>query len=436
MKLSRILEIDFSLLLATLILSVFGVLFIYSSGITSTGLLVSNEHVKQSIWLGSGLVLCIAIALVDYRKLYDLSGYLYVAVLLVLVYTRLFGRVVNGAKSWIGIGGFGIQPAEFAKIATILFLARYLDSSKRNFAPTTRFIVSGLIILTPMGLILAQPDLGTALVFIPIFLAMSFIAGAPLRYLAFMTTLIGLGGFLTVLPLWQQHILHGSFEFLRILADSRTIVVLSFAFFCIASLGVFGFLRYGKRYFYWISFVSILCGLSIVFSYVGRSILKEYQIMRLIVFLDPNVDPRGSGWNIIQSITAIGSGGFWGKGFLQGTQSHYRFLPQQSTDFIFSIFSEEWGFVGGLLVFSLYALISLRLIRTIKTTSDPFGAYICAGIASLIVFHFLVNVGMTMGVMPITGIPLVFMSYGGSSLLAAMTGIGICLSVYMRRYEH
>jgi len=113
MKLSRILEIDFSLLLATLILSVFGVLFIYSSGITSTGLLVSNEHVKQSIWLGSGLVLCIAIALVDYRKLYDLSGYLYVAVLLVLVYTRLFGRVVNGAKSWIGIGGFGIQPAEF-----------------------------------------------------------------------------------------------------------------------------------------------------------------------------------------------------------------------------------------------------------------------------------------------------------------------------------
>jgi rod shape determining protein RodA len=180
----------------------------------------------------------------------------------------------------------------------------------------------------------------------------------------------------------------------------------------------------------------MLIAVALIFSFASRSVLKDYQIMRLIVFLDPNVDPRGSGWNIIQSITAIGSGGTLGKGFLQGTQSHYRFLPQQSTDFIFSIFSEEWGFVGGVLVFSLYALICLRLLHTIKTTSDPFGAYICAGVASIIVFHFLINVGMAMGVMPITGIPLLFMSYGGSSLLAAMMGIGISLSVYTRRFEH
>lgn len=436
MKFTRLLEIDFVLLLSVLLVSLFGVLFIYSSGLTSAGVLVSNEHVKQIIWLISGTVLCVFLALVDYRKFYDLSGYLYLGVLLILVYTRLFGKVVNGAKSWIGIGSFGIQPSEFAKIVTILFLARYLDSSKKSTSPTHRFLVSSLIVVFPMGLILLQPDLGTSLVFIPIFLTMIFIAGAPVRYLAFVSFFIALTGFLTVLPLWQQHILQGRFDFLRVFSDSRTIIVLGFSFFTIAALGLFGYSRYAKKYFYWISFVSILIGVSLIVSFAGRSVLKEYQIMRLIVFLDPNVDPRGSGWNIIQSITAIGSGGFWGKGFLQGTQSHYRFLPQQSTDFIFSIFSEEWGFLGGMLVFSLYAVISLRLLHTIKTTSDPFGAYICAGISSIIVFHFLINVGMAMGVMPITGIPLLFMSYGGSSLLAAMAGIGITLSVYTRRFEH
>jgi rod shape determining protein RodA len=158
--------------------------------------------------------------------------------------------------------------------------------------------------------------------------------------------------------------------------------------------------------------------------------------MRLIVFLDPNVDPQGSGWNIIQSITAIGSGGLWGKGYLRGTQSHYRFLPQQSTDFIFSIYTEEWGYAGALLAFALFFLISLRLIRIMKTTTDSFGSLIAAGLSSVYIFHFLINVGMTMGIMPITGIPLLFMSYGGSAILTAMTGIGLALSINMRRYQH
>jgi rod shape determining protein RodA len=152
--------------------------------------------------------------------------------------------------------------------------------------------------------------------------------------------------------------------------------------------------------------------------------------------MDPNVDPRGAGWNIIQSITAIGSGGLLGKGFLQGTQSHYRFLPQQSTDFIFSIFSEEWGLVGGILVFSLFLLICLRLIKIMKTTTDAFGSYIAAGLSGMYGFHFLINVGMTMGIMTITGIPLLFMSYGGSALISAMSGIGLALSIYIRRYQH
>ena len=436
MKIRQLAEIDFSILISVLVLSFFGILFIYSSGVTSTGLVVSNEYMKQMIWVAAGIIIVFVVSLINYRRLYDLSIYLYFGIILILIYTRLFGRVVNGAKSWIGISVFGIQPSEFAKFATILFLARYLDSSKSSQEEFKRFVNASLIVLLPVALILSQPDLGTALVFIPILLGMTFIAGTPLRYVVFLGSLIFITGVLTVLPLWQQFILRGDHPVLRMFLDLRALAVSSIVACLIAILAIFGYKRYAKKYFYWIGYLSLIILLAFLASFVGRIVLRDYQIMRLIVFLDPNVDPRGSGWNIIQSVTAIGSGGLLGKGFLQGTQSHYRFLPQQSTDFIFSIFSEEWGFLGGLLVFFLYLLISMRLIKIMKTTTDPFGAYLCSGLASVYVFHFIVNVGMTMGVMPITGIPLLFMSYGGSSLLAAMIGIGFAMSIYMRRFEH
>lgn len=436
MNIKRLIEIDFTLLISILLLSIFGILFIYSSGLTSAGIQVSNEYIRQIIWVAVGFFLLIAIALIDYRRLYDLSGYLYLGILVILLYTKFFGRVVNGARSWIGIGSFGVQPSEFAKIFTILYLAKFLESTQRSKETLYRLVVSGLIVMLPVALILAQPDLGTALVYIPIFLSMSFVAGMQLRYISFISLFIALGGFLTILPLWQEYIIRGALPFLHAFSNAKALLFISLIFLVIDGISIFGFRRYQKKYFYWIAFVSTLVIVSTLFSIAARAVLKEYQIMRLIVFLDPDVDPRGSGWNIIQSITAIGSGGVFGKGFLQGTQSHYRFLPQQSTDFIFSIFSEEWGFVGGLTVFSLYYLIAHRLISTMKTTADPFGAYICAGTASVIVFHFMINVGMTMGVMPITGIPLLFMSYGGSSLLAMMTGLGITMSIYTRRFEH
>jgi rod shape determining protein RodA len=220
------------------------------------------------------------------------------------------------------------------------------------------------------------------------------------------------------------------------LTNIRFILTAVFFLAVVFIIALYGFMRFRKKYFYWIMYAAGILAFSIGASFSANKVLKEYQIMRLIVFLDPNVDPRGSGWNIIQSITAIGSGGVLGKCYLQGTQSHYRFLPQQSTDFIFSIFAEEWGLVGGLLVFALFLIILLRLIRIIKTTSDPFGSYIAAGFAAMVSFHFLINVGMTMGIMPITGIPLLFMSYGGSALLSVMTGIGLALSIYSRRFQH
>ena len=157
--------------------------------------------------------------------------------------------------------------------------------------------------------------------------------------------------------------------------------------------------------------------------------------MRLIVFIDPSIDPRGSGWNILQSMTAIGSGGFAGKGFLQGTQSHYRYLPQQSTDFIFSIIAEEWGFLGGFAVFALFFVILRRCILLLKTVKDNYANYVVAGVMGMVFFHFMINSGMVMGIMPITGIPLFFLSYGGSSLWTVLLSIGLLLGISARRYR-
>jgi rod shape determining protein RodA len=436
MKVRDFFEIDFILFLSSLVLILFGVLFIYSSGVTSAGILVSKEYVRQIIWGIFGFIIALVIALVDYRRIRNLSLWFYLGTIVLLLYTCLFGRQVNGAKAWIGIGGFGIQPSEFAKITTIVFLARYLADTARNEESFSRFFVSVVIVFVPMGLILIQPDFGTSLVFIPILLVMTFIAGVAIRYIFFLAACIGITGILMVLPLWQSYILKNSYRFLSMLMDLRFIGIPMIVFAITGTIAFLGFLKYKKRYFYWIIYSAAVLVFSLAASYLSHKVLKDYQIMRLIVFLDPNVDPRGAGWNIIQSITAIGSGGISGKGYLQGTQSHYQFLPQQSTDFIFSIYTEEWGLVGGVMLFSLFLIIVLRLIRIVETTADPFGAYITAGLAGMYVFHFLINVGMTMGIMPITGIPLYFMSYGGSALISAMTGIGLAMSIHIRRFLH
>jgi rod shape determining protein RodA len=286
-----------------------------------------------------------------------------------------------------------------------------------------------------MGIVLAQPDLGTALVFIPILLAMTYAAGVSMRYVIFSASCIVITGLLTALPLWQTHILRKSLPLVEMLTNPRLIVIIALAMSLIIAIALFGYLKYKKKYFFWLIYIVAIIVISLGASYAIRKLLKTYQMMRLIVFLDPNIDPRGAGWNIIQSVTAIGAGGLSGNGYLQGTQSHYRFLPEQSTDFIFSIFSEETGFIGGVIVFILFLIICLRLLRIIKLTADPFAAYICAGLAGVFSFHFLIHVGMTMGIMPITGIPLLFMSYGGSSLFSAMLGIGIAMSIHIRRHD-
>ena len=434
MRFKDILDIDYFILLSVMTLMVIGILFIYSSGITSTGVLVSSEYIRQIVWASAGLVLALVLSMVNYRRFFNISVYLYLLTLIPLVYTAMFGRFVHGTR-WLRIGSFGIQASEFAKIATIIFLARYLANSQRKGRSFSRFIVSCLIVIIPMGIVLIQPDLGTALVFIPILLSMVYVAGISMRYVIFTISCIALIALFTILPLWQTFIYRKPVSALVLLTNPRLIAIVILALGVIAIIALFGYLKYKKKYFYWMLFIITIIVLSLGSSFVARKLLKPYQMMRLIVFIDPNIDPRGAGWNIIQSVIAIGAGGLTGQGYLQGTQSHYRFLPEQSTDFIFSIFSEEAGFIGGIVVFVLYMVICLRLLRIIKITADPFAVYICTGLLGVYSFHFLINVGMTMGIMPITGIPLLFMSYGGSSLLSAMAGIGLVMSIYVRRYN-
>jgi rod shape determining protein RodA len=434
--LKTIKSVDWTIILAVLLLMVLGILFIYSSGITIIGDIVSTEYRKQIVWVISGFLILLASIFIDIKRLSDYIPVLYSIFLLVLVYTKFFGKIVNGARSWLSIiGDYGIQPSEFMKIITVLFLARYLDRSSHEISSFKRFIISLSIIAIPMFLILIQPDFGTALVFLPIFLAMAYMGGINKRYLIFFIITGSIAIILTVMPLWQGMIVAKPIIVLRILYEKPFVYYVLIVILVSLVLAITGYRLYKKKYYYWSSYIALMLLLGLTASLLGQKGLKEYQIMRLVVFIDPSIDPLGSGWNILQSVTAIGSGGFAGKGFLQGTQSHYRYLPQQSTDFIFSIISEELGFIGGIFVFSLFFYILIRLAISIRGTRSLESSTILSGIFGIILFHFLINAGMAMGVMPITGIPLLFLSYGGSSLWAISLGVGISLGIGARRYE-
>ena len=427
---------DFFLLAAAALLLGFGILFIYSSGVSVVGARSSSEFLKQLAWAGSGLLLMVGVILVNHARLRDVAIYLYGLMILLLIATGFVGREVHGARSWLGIGEFGIQPSEFAKITTILLLAAYLTGIGKGVRELPRFLLGMAIVLLPVGLILLQPDMGTALVYLPIFLFMCFAAGARLRHLAYLVAAGLLMVILAVLPHYSRWLLGREAGLAAALTGFGLSKYILGVLALVTALSAWGFWGFKRRYFYWILYaVSLVFG-GLTGAMLINRVLKGYQIMRFIVFLDPQVDPQGAGWNLLQSVTAVGSGGFGGKGFLKGTQSHYQFLPQQSTDFIFSILAEEWGLLGGLAVFALFLVILLRGIRIMYIARDDFGMYVAAGVVGMIFFHVVVNIGMAMGIMPITGIPLFFLSYGGSSLWTALIGVGLLLDIYLRRYAH
>ncbi len=241
---------------------------------------------------------------------------------------------------------------------------------------------------------------------------------------------------LSMLPAWQLHVAEREHLFMTIITSSEYAGFLMLSLVGVLALSAIGYFVWKRRYFYWFFYLFSIITAGFGGSFFLRAALRDYQIKRLIVFLDPFIEPQGAGWNVIQSITAVGSGGLFGKGWLQGTQSHYRFLPQQSTDFIFSIIAEEWGFVGGLLICLLFAVIIFRGFVIMMGARDYFATLVSAGIIGMISFHVFINIGMAMGIMPVTGIPLFFLSYGGSSLWTALIGIGLLLNIHVRRYRY
>lgn len=431
------LRIDFFMLAAVFSLMFLGVMFIYSSGISSVGINTSSEYTKQLARIASGLLVLAFFSIYDIEKVKNISLALYVFFIIVLIYTKFYGILVNGARSWLYIGGIGFQPSEFCKISTIVFLAKYLDDNKKEVKNLGVFVTAFLIVAFPLGLILLQPDMGTASVYIPIFLAMIFIAGCDIRHIVYLILLGGLILIFTMLPGWESYILQSKNPLVSVLTDPGLLIYLMGSFTFSILLSIIGLFYFKKSYFYWVIYCFSIIVIALVISFIAREyVLKNYQIMRLIVFMNPQVDPLNYGWNIIQATTAVGSGGFGGKGFLQGTQSHYQFLPEQSTDFIFSILSEELGFLGAILVFGFFLIILVRGLLILTYAKDNFSIVIGAGIIGMIFFHVVLNIGMNIGLMPITGIPLFFLSYGGSSLWTALAGIGILQGIYQRRYRN
>lgn len=430
-------NIDYLLSTATLSLIIVGILFIYSSGINSEGQLTSNEYMRQIIWAVIGVTMMIGISLIKYDMFRDFSPIFYGFFFFLLGFTLFRGAIVNGARSWLGIGPFGIQPSEFMKLGIILLLAYYLDrAGERDIGGLRVFGVAFLIIIPPMILVLLQPDFGTAMVYMPIALFMLYAAGARPLYLVSILAIIMFTGIFTVLPEWEQMIYEGNIEFFAIFNEPLYFGLISGGLLLSLIIALIGLFMLKKEYFFFIALSFAILLISFFLAPGARWFLRDHQMMRLIVFLDPYVDPRGAGWNIIQSLTAVGSGGFSGMGFLQGTQSHYQYLPQQSTDFIFSILSEEWGFLGGVLISGLYGGIIVRGLIIAHQAKDRFGAFIAVGVIAMLFFHFIVNVGMAIGLMPITGIPLLFLSYGGSSLWTALLGMGLLMSVSHHRYTY
>jgi rod shape determining protein RodA len=427
---------DLVLFGAAFVLIVIGILFIYSSGVNSSGVQTSQEFIRQLIWAVTGVGLMVFFAFLNYTTLRLLSIYIYGGGLLLLVITLVVGREVNGARSWLGVAQVGIQPAEFVKLATILFLATYFAGIGNGIRELPRFLLGMLIAFVPVALIILQPDMGEALAFVPIFLLMSFVAGAQVRHLAFVLFAGVLAFVLAAIPPLHARMGPGGASFFSLLSDADILKYLLLAAAVVAVLSFLGWRSFRQRYFFWISWASALFALGGGLSLALRAVLHDYQIMRLVIFVNPRLDPQGAGWNIIQSVTAIGSGGLHGKGFLHGTQSHLQFLPQQSTDFIFSILAEEWGFLGAVLVFALFLVILLRGISIVWASREDYAMLTGAGILAVIFFHAVVNIGMAMGIMPVTGIPLIFLSYGGSSLWTGLIGVGILMNISRRRLRY
>ncbi|MCX6998241.1 MAG: rod shape-determining protein RodA [Kiritimatiellaeota bacterium] len=369
-------RMDWTMLLAVLALLVTSILFIYSASFRSVHLPVSSFYQKQIGWALVGLGCYLGMISTDYYRLRDAAWWFYGVslVLLMLVLIPGIGKRVYGAYRWLSLFGVQFQPSELAKLSTIIVLARFMSRPGRDLADVHNVFRVALIVLPPVLLIVAEPDLSTASVLLLTAIIMLYIAGLPMRALG-VTTLLGL------------------------------------------------------------LVVGLLLGL--LFWAPAWFPLSDYQKERILVFLDPGRDPLNHGWNAVQSALAVGSGGLTGKGFLKGTQDVLGYLPRTvaPTDFIYSVIAEEVGFVGSVVLLSLYAVILSAGLRAAAAARDKLGRLLAAGMTGMLFCHVFINIAMTIGLLPIMGIPLPLISYGGTFMVSTMAALGLAQSVYVRRYS-
>ncbi|MFA5199619.1 MAG: rod shape-determining protein RodA [Candidatus Omnitrophota bacterium] len=354
----------FIILILALIIAISGILSIYSSTYQKEGAW-QDIHLRQMLWIAIGLVCFFIVSGFNYRKLWDANYLIYGSALFFLLLVFILGIVRLGAQRWIKFAWFNFQPSEFAKLAIIIFLARYFSKKSVNYTSllSGKFgIFRGLIlpfifVAVPMFLIIEQPDLGSGLMLLLVFVCLLYLTDVRLKYIFTLVACL-------ILPLP----------------------------------------------FFW-------------------HFLREYQKQRLLVFLNPNIDPLGAGYTIIQSKIAIGSGGFFGRGWLSGSQSQLYFLPESHTDFIFATFSEQWGFLGSFLLIVIYFLIVRQGFIIAQRTQDTFGRLLAYGISLLLAIQVFINIAMNMGLAPVVGLPLPLMSYGGSSVLVTFISLGILVNI-------
>jgi rod shape determining protein RodA len=358
---------DWVMFFTVLAISAVGILTIFSATRQPGGLPQASFYMKQVMWLGIGMGALIAIVSFDYIWLGRIAVPLFVFGVMLLAAVLVAGRVGMGAQRWISIGPLSFQPSEFFKLIFIIMLSSSYSLSRDDLNSTSLLRVFLLFACIPVVLLVKQPDLGTAIVVLLLFISVSLAKGLQKKLLVTMV-IIGL-----------------------------------------VSMPFLG---------------NIL--------WTG---LKDYQKNRLIAFVDPQADPSGIGYHINQSKIAVGSGELTGKGFLNGTQGPFRFLPEKHTDFIFAVFAEEWGFLGSLLLLCLYFILIMRGLDTARKAKDDFGRLLALGITFMFCIYFFVNIGMTLGIMPVVGIPLPFMSYGGTALLSNFISAGVLISVRTRRFS-
>jgi rod shape determining protein RodA len=367
---------------------------------------------RQLLFIAGAVVIIMAILIIDMRFYETFAYIIYGLILFLLLLVPIIGKEVGGNKAWLGIGSFGVQPSEFAKFATALAVAKYMGSVGFRMDQVRNQIILFVMIGVPMGLILLQKDTGTALVFTA-FTIVFFREG--------MSPFLIIAGIIAAIIF------------------VLTLMVNQYYLFTGIAVILIGTILMGKKKIKRIALLTAaaiaICGIILSVDYVITDVLKPHQQNRIKALINPDADPLGFGWNVTQSKIAIGSGGFLGKGFLEGTQTKFNFVPEQSTDFIFCTIGEEHGWVGSLFIMSLFIALLLRIVFLAERQKNRFARVYGYSIACIFFFHFAVNIGMTIGLFPVIGIPLPFFSYGGSGLWGFTILLFILLKLDIHRMQ-